>query len=284
MEIPQPLILMFSLVMKLADDNNVNTGLGGAIYVKGDGTKTNGNSFTHNVARNGSAIYTESTNFYLDNDVFNENQAWTYLLVTTVDPYSCYYKENETNITVIHKGGDNIINAIYNKKTYRDIHFRNVTYNRTGTTESINTGSTWASPVDGATRTTSLYQDEREDLQLIKLTITNDDTGEKVREYDSLFTDIYGNVTLIFPKGTFPKGNYTVSAVHPEDWNYKERSSTAPFLRIYSLEDNKTVSNKTPYYGTEVDFNLTIHNDADAVYNDNGYEIKRIYEHMGGEC
>ena len=258
-------------------------GLGGAIYIVGSNTVSANNTFTHNTARNGSAIYTDGSSFKLENDVFKENQAWSYLLITTAVPEESYYNENDTNVTVIHKGGDNVLNAIFNKAAYSTITFKNVTYSHSKLGNITSPDTNFYIPHDGATPETTLYQDSREHYQLINLTIINNDDNSVEYHNATLYTDIYGNVTLMFPKGYFKKGTYTVYAEHPEDWNYKYIANTATFAINYSLTDDKTVSNKTPYYGTEVDFNLTIHNDADAVYNDNGYEIKRIYEHDGGE-
>ena len=262
-------------------DNPVNSddGLGGAIYVKGDHTVTKNNTFNHNTARNGSAIYTEGNTFQLTNDTFYQNQAYSYLLITTAVPEESYFNEKDINVTVVHVGGDNIINAIYNKAANDQIHFTNVHYtdSRHGNTT---TGTTSVTPVKGANET-HLYQDSREDYQNITLIITRQEDDEEIFN-DTVITDIYGNFTKILPAG-LKKGTYTVYAEHPEDWNYKKITNTAEFTINYSLTNNKTASNETPYYGSEIEYNLTITNDADAVYNDNGYEIKRIYEHDGGE-
>ena len=242
-------------------------GLGGAIYVAGSKTTTNNNIFNHNVARNGSAIYTDGNNFNLVNDTFEYNQAYSYLLITTAVPEESYYNEADINVTVVHVGGDNIINAIYNKAAYNQIHFTNVHYtdSRHGNTT---TGSTSVTPVkiEDSNNGEKLYQYDHEDCQNITLIITRQEDGEVVFN-DTVVTDIYGIATAILPVG-LKKGVYTVYAEHPEDWNYKKITNTTRFTINYSLKDNKTVSNETPYYGTEVDFNLTIYNDANVVYND----------------
>ena len=250
-------------------EGNEGVGLGGAIYVTGNYTNTFGNTFTHNKARNGSAIYTDGVNFTLENDKFNENQAESYLLITTAQPPESYYNEKKINVTVVHIGGDNILNAIYNKKSNTDIYLKNVTYAHSKHGNITSPDDDFYNPVNGATRNTTLYQDDREDYQLINLTITNNADNNVEYHNSTLYTDIYGNVTLIFNEGYFKKGVYTVFAEHPEDWNYQYIKNTATFTINYSLTDNKTVSNQTPYYGTEVDFNLTIYNDAEIVYNDN---------------
>ena len=256
-----------------------NDGLGGAIYVHGNYSNTNNNTFNHNKARNGSAIYTDGTNFNLVNDTFYQNQAWSYLLITTAVPEESYFNEKDINVTVVHVGGDNIINAIYNKATNDQIHFTNVHYtdSRHGNTT---TGTTSVTPVNGAENSNDgelLYQDSREDYQNINLIIKRQEDGEEVFN-DTVITDIYGNFTKILSAG-LRKGNYTVYARHPEDWNYKQRTSTAEFRINYSLRDNKTASNETPYYGAEIEFNLTIINYADAVYSDN-INSKRVMSHV----
>ena len=139
------------------------TGLGGAIYVKGDNTLTYTNTFEHNKARKGSAIYTDGKNFNLQHDVFNENQAWSYLLIVDPEPKVSYYNTTDHNITIVHVGGDNIINAIHNTANNNEIHFLDVTY-RHSDGDTVNTGNTVVEPVDGA-REGVLFQDDGENLQ-----------------------------------------------------------------------------------------------------------------------
>ena len=266
--------------IEIVGDENV--GLGGAIYVKGDHATTYSNTFNHNKARNGSAIYTDGTDFKLENDKFNENQAESYLLITTAVPKESYYDKKDINVTVVHVGGDNILNAIYNKKLNSDILLKNVTYTHSKQGPITTLNDDFHNPVNGATRDTILYQDDHEDYQLINLTITRNEDNSVEYQNATLYTDIYGNVTLMFPKGKFKKGTYTVFAEHPEDWNYQYISNTATFT-ILPLTNNKTASNQTPYYGSEIEFNLTINNPIDEVYSDKGYQIWVIYEHTGGE-
>ena len=80
--------------------SDLSTGLGGAVYVKGSNTKTNNNSFNHNKARNGSAIYTDGTGFQLVNDVFYENQAWSYNIEIEAIPEESIWKTEDVNVTV----------------------------------------------------------------------------------------------------------------------------------------------------------------------------------------
>ena len=281
--------------------------LGGAIYVKGDNTVTNGNDFINNTARNGSAIYTDGLDFQLTNDTFYHNQAYSYLLMTTAEPYETYYKKEPVNITVVHRGGDNIINAIYNKAAFNQIKFLNVSYTKTnqdGSDEQIHTNQTsTVKPVNGVEASqngTYLYQDSREAYQNITFRLFNNfwvggvnGNGYYLPMFvttGSNITDIYGKVTITLSNLTPNRdkgeklGYYTLYATHPEDWNYKYISNRTTFRVLpFTLTPDKTVSNETPFINSEIEYNLTIGNDADAVYSDKGYQIKAIYEHIGGE-
>ena len=238
------------------------TGLGGAIYVKGDNTNTNSNTFTNNKARNGSAIYTDGENFNLQHDTFGENQAWSYLLIITPEPEESFYNQSDVNVTVVHVGGDNIINAIHNTASNNQIHFLDVTYwNNYG--QSINTGTTVLEPVNGAELSengTKVYQDDREFEQLIQLMIQHAD-GEVILPMTNLITNIYGNVTVTLTKPLRP-GNYSVYAIHPEDWNYKVIENTSAF-RVIPYVDISTDkdSDKDEYYvGDTAIWTITVHN------------------------
>ena len=290
---------------------NVDDGLGGAIYVKGNHTKTNENSFNHNTARNGSAIYTDGLDFQLTNDTFYHNQAYSYLLMTTAEPNVTYYKQKPVNITVVHRGGDNIINAIYNKADNTEIKFLNVSYTKTnqdGSDEQITTNPTsTVTPVNGVEASqngTLLYQDSREAYQNITLKLYqsnwiqggaigsgNDPDGYyagpfPVKDLGSNVTDIYGKVKLTLSdlspnrENQGKIGYYTVTATHPEDWNYKYITNRTTFRVLQpNLTPDKTVSNETPYINSEIEYNLTITNDADAVYSDN-INSKRVMSHV----
>ena len=234
------------------------TGLGGAIYVKGDNTLTDTNTFSHNKARNGSAIYTDGNNFNLQHDTFLENQAWSYLLVTTAEPPSSYYDESDVLVNITHVGGDNIINAIHNTADNDQIHFLDVTYrNSYGINE--NTGQTKIEPVDGAVEN-QLYQDDREYGQIIELFIQHED-GTIVLPPTNFTTGIYGNVSLILRK-PLKVGNYTVYAKHPEDWNYKAIDNTTKFevLPLADLEITKGVSAEEVRNGSTVTWTITVTN------------------------
>uniref|UniRef100_UPI0038644ADC hypothetical protein n=1 Tax=Methanobrevibacter sp. TaxID=66852 RepID=UPI0038644ADC len=244
-------------------------GLGGAIYVKGNNTTTDSNEFTHNKARNGSAIYTDGNNFVLTGDVFNENQAWSYLLIVTPRPEDSYYNTSDVNITVCHVGGDNIINAIHNTADNDQITFNHVTYKHSS--GSIETTGDNQHPVGSAEESqggTLVYQDDREYLQVVNITEILDEKGHNIladygypNGYVAL-TNLTGEIRLTLKK-PIKKGTYTVYAKHPEDWNYKEISNTTEF-RIY--EANITIEkinlNSTDFVviNDTVAFKITVNN------------------------
>jgi uncharacterized repeat protein (TIGR01451 family) len=259
------------------------TGLGGAVYVKGDHTTFNKNNFTHNIARNGSAIYTEGNKVRVSNETFNENQAWSYLLVAVANPEESYYNTTDVNVTVLHIGGDNIINAIHNKASYSEIMLCNVTYTHSSGA-TYHTEDVFVIPANGAENSDNgniIYQDDREYLQNITLVVTHRDTGNVIynstrdEQNKTLRTNITGevNVTLKKPvptrsivKLTAPLdvGDYDVYAEHPEDWNYKFIKATTSFkvIAYADLSINKTVSNATAHKGDTVYWNITVKNNG----------------------
>jgi predicted outer membrane repeat protein len=220
------------------------TGLGGAIFVHGTSTNTLNNSFYHNKARNGSAIYTDGTDFNLTNDVFYENQAWSYVLVVTAVPPESLYQSSDIDIDVTHIGGDNIINAIHNHGTINDIYFKNVTYINSHGDEMHSDEFNFVHPKDGAEQSeggTLIYQDDREDYQLLQLKVTHED-GEVFYYNTTMYTNIYGNVNITLPRNSLRKGLYIVDAEHIEDWNYKfiVNATLSEFLMLWMYPSTRT--------------------------------------------
>ena len=251
--------------------NDLNYGLGGAVFINGSHNLISNTFFGHNTARNGSAIYTTGHNLTLVDDEFHENQAWSYFLFTDAHPPESYWSEDlEVLVNVTLIAGDNIINAIYNNAPYWDINFHNVTYEvsdyslynssyRTTTDSEIH-------PENGAERSNGgriLYQDAREDNQKISLNITYG--GNKVFSIENLITNIYGNVLLPVTKeklagGYFTPGVYNVSASHPEDMFYTviDNSTTFRVLPHVDVSVTKT-SNKDVYFvGENAIFTITV--------------------------
>ena len=246
-------------------------GLGGAVYIDGNNNEVRFSTFIGNTAKNGSAIYTNGYNFHVEDDRFVENQAWSYFLFTEAHPPVSYWSEDLVeviNVTLI--AGDNIINAIYNNASNKQIFFHNVTYelsdfslfnssSRTTTDEEIN-------PVPGVQFSNGgriLYQDPREDNQRISLNITY--KGNQVFFDDNLTTNLYGNVLLPLTKENmsdrqYHPGVYTVYASHPEDALYTaiENSTTFTILPHVDVSVTKT-SNKDVYFvGENAIFTITV--------------------------
>ena len=263
----------------------VTTGLGGGVYVKGSNTKFNKNKFEHNVARNGSAIYTDGKNVYISNEVFKENQAWSYLLVVTPTPKVSLYNTTDINVTVLHIGGDNIINAIHNAQSNTEITLNNVSYTHSSG-DTVITKAVDQVPKDGAENSQEgryIYQDDREYLQNITLIVTNEYGDIIYRSpVDGLVTDLYGQVTVTLKKPVLRRsvvpyplgapldvGDYYVYAEHPEDWNYKviKNDNTFKVVAVTDLSIDKTVSKAVSHNGDIVYWNITVtnHGPQDAV-------------------
>ena len=264
---------------------DIDQGLGGAIYIRGDNNRIAFSHFNLNTARNGSAVYNRGNNLSFEDDDFEENQAWSYLLPTTANPELSYYSETNTvKVEIIYIGGDNIINAIHNDGSPKNVFFYNVTYDHS--TGKKTTTADEIHPRDGVENSEDgkwLYQDSREDLQTVNVDIVHKETGEVVyKNYDSNLlgysvygdagskTGLYGNIT-VYLVGLNP-GNYTVNAEHPEDLLYKEISNSTKFeiLPVADLAIVKEVSNKTPNFGDIITWTLKVTNngpnDATGVY------------------
>lgn len=270
--------------------------MGGAIFINGNNNEVSYSEFKYNTARNGSAIYNRGNSFVLTDDNFDNNQAWSYLLPAYADPELSYYSKNNTvKVEIVHIAGDNLINAIHNDGSPNEIFFHNLTYehstgNKTTTIDEIN-------PRDGVENSENgkwLYQDPREDLQIVYVDIVHNETGEVVyRNYDPNLltysvngpndprTGLYGNIT-VYLTGLNP-GNYTVNALHPEDLLYKEISNSTKFeiIPLADLAIVKEVSNKTPNFGDIITWTLKVTNngpnDAIGVYVTDSLPAGLIY-------
>ncbi len=276
-------------------------GLGGAIFINGNNNEVSYSEFEYNTARNGSAIYNRGNQFVLRDDSFDNNQAWSYLLNAYADPELSYYsKDNTVKVEIIHIAGDNLINAIHNDGSPDEIFFYDVTYEhstgkKTTTREEIH-------PKNGVENSENgkwLYQDPREDYQIVYVDIVHNETGEVVyRNYDpnllgySVYgadgnkTGLYGNIT-VYLVGLNP-GNYNVNAVHPEDFLYKEISNKTKFKinPVADLAIVKEVSNKTPNFGDTITWTLKVTNngpnDATGVYVTDSLPAGLIYVDCDG--
>ena len=275
---------------------DIDQGLGGAIYIRGDNNRIAFSHFNLNTARNGSAVYNRGNNLSFEDDDFEENQAWSYLLPTTANPELSYYSETNTvKVEIIYIGGDNIINAIHNDGSPKNVFFYNVTYDHS--TGKKTTTADEIHPRDGVENSENgkwLYQDPREDLQTVNVDIVHKETGDFVyKNYDSNLlgysvygdtgskTGLYGNIT-VYLVGLNP-GNYTVNAQHPEDLLYKEISNSTKFeiIPLADLAIVKEVSNKTPNFGDIITWTLKVTNngpnDATGVYVTDSLPAGLIY-------
>ena len=250
-------------------------GLGGAIYIHGNNNLIYNSNFTGNTARNGSAIYNNGDNLTIEEGNFLNNQAWSYIIITITEPPSpMYYNETQKvkiNLTMV--GGDNIINAIHNAEDPNQIYLYNVTYYHSTTNTTRTTSKDEIHPRDGVENSEGgkyLYQDDREDLQVINVVVTYDDDNKVILNTtgDDLRTGLYGNLTVTLDP-VLLAGNYTIFAEHPDDENYTAISNTTHFeiIPYVDVSVSKT-SNKDVYIvGEEAIFTIVVKNVGSTATN-----------------
>lgn len=266
----------------IPDISNINSGLGGAIYIKGDNNIIDSSNFNYNTARNGSAIYTDGLNMTLSNTNFDKNQAWSYILDSTVYPAISYFNESDILINLTLIGGNNIANAIYNTASIDEIYFYNVSY--ISSKGQKTTGKDEIHPVNGAQNSkngTLLYQDDREDNQLINVIIFKDSQlGEKSEfsfhainnlEDKNIENAISGDIILneTFKTGILgdvafnlsdfidqplEAGKYLLYAKHIEDDYYKEIDEENQFDIIPLVDLAINIGSSR----VNIDFNKTV--------------------------
>ncbi|MBQ6350832.1 MAG: DUF11 domain-containing protein, partial [Methanobrevibacter sp.] len=252
----------------IPQDKNEYSGLGGAIFVTGNNTLTLSNDYEHNTARNGSAIYSSGNNLTVINEIFRENQAWSYVLLTVAEPEKSLYNTEDVEIEIVHFGGDNMVNAIHNNASNTEIRLKNVTYVNSYGKERHTNENEFEYPVDGVENSeqgTKLYQDDREYHQLIHVNVT-DEAGNVIYNNTNITTNLYGDIYVTLPKSKLKVGTYTVNALHPEDWNYKKIKNSAIFviLRHVDLSVEKT-SDKTEYFDDDIaKWTITVKNAANG--------------------
>ena len=257
---------------------DIEQGLGGAIFISGNYNVISKSLFDNNTARNGSAIYNRGNNVTIDDDKFLKNQAFSYLLNITATPkVSNYTGSNQVLINVTLVGGDNIINAIHNDGSHKNMIFHNVTYEHSTGTKT--TPESYIPPVDGAENSEGgdlLYQDSREDYQDVTLLIVKEKnsngllmapagiTGDVIINGTNK-TGLYGNISLLL--NNLESGDYSVYSEHPEDKLYKQidNSTTFKIIPQVDLEITKVVSNRTPDYKDVITWNLTVINHGPSV-------------------
>lgn len=248
------------------------SGLGGALFIVGNNNTVNTTKFTYNTARNGSAIYTIGKKFSLNSDWFYDNQAWSYVLDISVNPKLSYYNTEDIFINITFRGGDNIINAIYNNATVNDISFYNVSYNSSSGPKITND----LHPVEGVINSDNgkhLYQDDLEDNQYIKFNVNNSLSGILGVSDNMLLaanpivvrTNIYGQANITIPKGSLPVGKYIVDAIHENDtyYTYISNADTFEILPYADLEITKEAVGPTFYYeGDTITWRITVTNNG----------------------
>ena len=239
-------------------NNDLNTGLGGAIYTMGNNVTYDNAIFRYNTAVNGSALFVDGV-ASLKNIVFYRNQAYTYALPIIVQNPKTPYGVT-VNVTVVIIGGNNIANAIHHVGQLNDISFENVTYlfNVNGTIMNRTTGADELHPVDGVENSkngTLIYRDERENTQSINPIVIYDEDGNIIYN-ETLISSIYGDVR--FSLSGLAPGNYTVKAEHPEDLFYKAIKNETNFEVVGFVDLDVNITTDKDYYGLDEEVEWTI--------------------------
>ena len=257
-------------------NNDLNTGLGGAIYTMGNNVTYDNAIFRYNTAVNGSALFVDGV-ASLKNIVFYRNQAYTYALPIIVqnpkNPYGV-----TVNVTVVIIGGNNIANAIHHVGQLNDISFDNVTYlfNVNGTIMNRTTGADELHPVDGVENSkngTLIYRDERENTQLINPIVIYDEDGNIIYN-ETLISSIYGDVR--FSLSGLAPGNYTIKAEHPEDLFYKAIKNETNFEVVGFVDLDVDITTDKNYYGLDEEVEWTISLTNHGPHTDNNCYVNGI--------
>ena len=263
----------------IPNPNELDSGLGGAIYIKGDENTIDSSIFNFNTARNGSAIYTDGLDMTLSNTSFDKNQAWSYSLESNVNPSVSYFNESDIIINFTLVGGNNIANSIYNAASMDEIYFYNVSYisskgKKTTSEDEIH-------PVIGAQNSYNgslLYQDDREDNQIVNIIIykdsQNNDSSSNRSDMDisingpndisediifnktlktGILGDIYLNLSDYFNQPLEP-GKYLIYAKHFEDDYYKGIDEDNQFEIIPIVDLSVNIGSSR----VNIDFNKTV--------------------------
>ena len=257
-------------------NNDLNTGLGGAIYTVGNNVTYDNAIFRYNTAVNGSALFVDGV-ASLKNIVFYRNQAYTYALPIIVqnpkNPYGV-----TVNVTVVIIGGNNIANAIHHVGQLNDISFDNVTYlfNVNGTIMNRTTGADEIHPVDGVENSkngTLIYRDERENTQLINPIVIYNEDGNIIYN-ETLISSIYGDVR--FSLSGLAPGNYTIKAEHPEDLFYKAIKNETNFEVVGFVDLDVDITTDKNYYGLDEEVEWTISLTNHGPHTDNNCYVNGI--------
>ena len=257
-------------------NNDLNTGLGGAIYTMGNNVTYDNAIFRYNTAVNGSALFVDGV-ASLKNIVFYRNQAYTYVLPIIVQNPKTPYGVT-VNVTVVIIGGNNIANAIHHVGQLNDISFDNVTYlfNVNGTIMNRTTGADELHPVDGVENSkngTLIYRDERENTQSINPIVIYDEDGNIIYN-ETLISSIYGDVR--FSLSGLAPGNYTIKAEHPEDLFYKAIKNETNFEVVGFVDLDVDITTDKNYYGLDEEVEWTISLTNHGPHTDNNCYVNGI--------
>ena len=263
-------------------DEDLDNGLGGAIYTKGDFNDIAYCDFDFNTARNGSAIYNRGEDLTIEDCEFHYNQAYSYQLAIHVDPkVSNYTPNNKIQINITHIGGDNIINAIYNDGSHKNIFFYNVTYEHSSTSGGKrNSGLEKVNPVESAEKSNNgelIYQDPREDLQIIDVIVAREEdtgllgateiNGEVIKQFNGR-TGLYGNISFTLT-GNLKPGKYNVYASHPDDRLYKgiENITSFEISPQVNLKITKDSDRDSYLAGDTATYTITVKSQGTAAHD-----------------
>ena len=257
-------------------NNDLNTGLGGAIYTMGNNVTYDNAIFRYNTAVNGSALFIDGV-ASLKNIVFYRNQAYTYVLPIIVQNPKTPYGVT-VNVTVVIIGGNNIANAIHHVGQLNDISFDNVTYlfNVNGTIMNRTTGADEIHPVDGVENSkngTLIYRDERENTQSINPIVIYNEDGNIIYN-ETLISSIYGDVR--FSLSGLAPGNYTIKAEHPEDLFYKAIKNETNFEVVGFVDLDVDITTDKNYYGLDEEVEWTISLTNHGPHTDNNCYVNGI--------
>ena len=257
-------------------NNDLNTGLGGAIYTMGNNVTYDNAIFRYNTAVNGSALFVDGV-ASLKNIVFYRNQAYTYVLPIIVQNPKTPYGVT-VNVTVVIIGGNNIANAIHHVGQLNDISFDNVTYlfNVNGTIMNRTTGADEIYPVDGVENSkngTLIYRDERENTQSINPIVIYNEDGNIIYN-ETLISSIYGDVR--FSLSGLAPGNYTIKAEHPEDLFYKAIKNETNFEVVGFVDLDVDITTDKNYYGLDEEVEWTISLTNHGPHTDNNCYVNGI--------
>ncbi|WP_295590635.1 Cna B-type domain-containing protein [uncultured Methanobrevibacter sp.] len=254
-----------------------NIGEGGAFHISDSQNANIQGYFVNNTAINGSAIYVENSSLHIEDSDFFDNQAATHLLDIYPPDKTKFEPGDEMIITISHIGGDNIANAIHDHARSSNITVNNISYlfYHNGTEYIKTTPDYDVVPVYGWENSNDgedLYEDDKENNQVIYYTVRNTLTGEVLND-SYIRTDIDGTIKLNLTG--LDVGFYEIIGTYLETPYY---TAAYNFTAIFGVEGlnltiNKTVDQSPVYVNDTVVFTINITNNGpfnatDVIVND----------------